>query len=55
MIPRLMTTRMMISTMMMMISMMMMPLVSGQVVRVDTDGQMMNREPFILESGELYR
>ena len=49
MIPRLMTARMMISMMMMM------PWVSGQVVRVDTDGQMMNREPFILESGELYR
>ena len=50
-LPRLMAARMMIS----MTMMMMMPLVSGQVVRVDTDVQMMNREPFILESGELYR
>ena len=35
--------------------MMMIPWVSGQRLGVDTDVQMMNREPFILKSGELYR
>ena len=40
---------------MLLLMMMMMPWVSGQQVRVDTDAMMMNREPFILKSGELYR
>ena len=38
-----------------MVMMMMVPWVSGQRLGVDTDVQMMNREPFILKSGELYR
>ena len=40
---------------MLLLMMMMVPWVSGQQVRVDTDAMMMNREPFILKSGELYR
>ena len=53
MFSRLITARMRLRMMMMM--MMLMPWVGGQEVRVDTDGQMMDREPFILKSGELYR
>ena len=41
--------------MLLLMMMMMVTWVSGQSVRVDTDAMMMNREPFILKSGELYR
>ena len=43
------------SLMMMMMMVMMMASVRSQSISVDTDVQMMNRKPFILKSGELYR